>query len=67
MLDEPQRDCWDNAQVESVFGGRKTELDGDGPFDNRQAARTSLVQAQRLLSSIGTTTPANKEHLAAAA
>jgi len=66
--------CWDNAPMESFFGSLKTELDGDGPFDTRQAARTALFRAiegwhnrQRLHSSIGYTTPVNKEELAAAA
>ena len=66
--------CWDNAPMESFFGSLKTELDGDGPFETRQAARTALFRAiegwhnrQRLHSSIGYITPANKEQLAAAA
>jgi len=114
--------CWDNAPMESFFGSLKTELDGDGPFDTRQVARTALFRfvepsgspdiepsgspdiepsgspdiepsgspdiepsgspdiepsgspdikgwhnRQRLHSSIGYTTPANKEQLAAAA
>ena len=66
--------CWDNAPMESFFGGLKTELDGDGPFDTRQAARTALFQAiegrhnrQRLHSGIGYMTPINKEQLAVAA
>ncbi len=66
--------CWDNAPMESFFGSLKTELDGDGPFDTRQAARTALFRAiegwhnrQRLHSSLGYITPANKEELAAAA
>ena len=66
--------CWDNAPMESFFGSLKTELDGDGPFDTRQAARTALCQAiegwhnrQRLHSGIGYVTPTNKEELAAAA
>ncbi len=66
--------CWDNAPMESFFGSLKTELDGDGPFETRQAARTALFRAiegwhnrQRLHSSIGYTTPINKEELAAAA
>lgn len=66
--------CWDNAPMESFFGGLKTELDGDGPFETRQSARTALFQAiegwhsrQRFHSSLGYVTPANKEKLAAAA
>ena len=65
---------WDNAPMESVFGSLKTELDGDGPFDTRQAARTALFRAtegwhsrQRPHSSRGYNTPANKEQRAAAA
>lgn len=67
-------DCWDNAPMESFFGSLKTELDGDGPFETRQAARTALFgfiesfyNRQRLHSAIGYTTPVNKEDLAAAA
>ncbi len=66
--------CWDNAPMESFFGSLKTELDGDGPFDTRQAARTALFRAiegwhnrDRLHSSLGYITPINKEQLAAAA
>ncbi len=66
--------CWDNAPMESFFGSLKMELDGDGPFDTRQAARMTLFRSikgwhnrQRLHSSIGYTTPVNKEELAAAA
>jgi len=66
--------CWDNAPMESFFGSLKTELDGDGPFETRQAARTALFRSiegwhnrQRLHSSIGYITPTNKELLAAAA
>jgi len=66
--------CWDNAPMESFFGSLKTELHGDGPFETRQAARTALFRSiegwhnrQRLHSSIGYTTPTNKEQLAAAA
>ena len=66
--------CWDNAPMESFFGSLKTELDGDRPFNTRQAARTALFRAiegwhnrQRLHSSIGYITPANKEQLTAAA
>ena len=75
-------DCWNNAPMESFFGSLKTELDGDGPFTTRQAARTALFRAveprgwpdfegwhnrERLHSGIGYMTPANKEQLAAAA
>ena len=35
-------DCWDNAPMESFFGSLKTELEDDGPFPTRQAARTAL-------------------------
>lgn len=66
--------CWDNAPIESFFGSLKTELDGDGPFDTRQAARTAIFRAiegwhnrERLHSSLGYMTPASKEELAAAA
>ncbi len=59
--------------MESFFGSLKTELDGEGPFETRQAARTALFRAiegwhnrQRLHSSIGYTTPVNKEEFAAA-
>ena len=60
--------------MESFFGSLKTELDGDGPFDTRQAARTAIFRAiegwhnrERLHSSLGYITPASKEELAAAA
>ena len=66
--------CWDNAPMESFFGGLKAELDGDGSFHTRQAARTALFRAiegwhnrERLHSSLGYITPVNKEQLAAAA
>ena len=66
--------CWDGAPMESSFGSPKTELDGDGPFETRQAARTTLFgfvesfcNRQRLRSALGYTTPANKEQIAAAA
>ena len=32
--------CWDNAPMKSFFGSLKTELDGNGPFDIQQVART---------------------------
>jgi len=67
-------DCWDNAPMESFFGSLKTELDSDGPFETRQAARSVLFgfiegfyNRQRLHSAIGYVTPTNKELLAAAA
>ena len=60
--------------MESFFGGLKTDLDGDGSFHTRQAARTALFRAiegwhnrERLHSSLGYITPVNKEQLAAAA
>ena len=66
--------CRDNAPMESFFGRRKTELEGDGPFNTRQAARTALFRAiegwrnrERLHSGIGYMTPTNKEQIAAAA
>jgi putative transposase len=67
-------DCWDNAPMESFFGSLKTELEDDGPFPTRQAARTALFgfiegfyNRQRLHSAIGYVTPNRKEQLAAAA
>jgi len=67
-------DCWDNAPMESFFGSLKTELDSDGPFETRQAARSVLFgfiegfyNRQRLHSAIGYVTSTNKELLAAAA
>ena len=67
-------DRWDNASMQSFFGSLKTELDGDGPFETRQAARTTpfgviegFYNRQRLHSTLGYTTPANKEQIAAAA
>lgn len=67
-------DCWDNAPMESFFGSLKTELESDGPFPTRQAARTALFgfiegfyNRQRLHSAIGYVTPIRKEQLAAAA
>ena len=67
-------DCWDNAPMESFFGSLKTELEGDGPFPTRQAAKTALFgfiegfyNRQRLHSAIGYVTPTRKEQLAAAA
>ena len=67
-------DCWDNAPMESFFGSLKTELEDDGPFPTRQAARTALFgfiegfyNRQRLHSAIGYVTPTRKEQLAAAA
>lgn len=60
--------------MESFFGSLKTELECDGPFNTRQAARTALFRAiegwhnrERLHSGIGCMTPANKEQFAAAA
>src|SRR3954471_6148070 len=67
-------DCWDNAPMESFFGSLKTELEEDGPFPTRQAARTALFgfiegfyNRQRLHSEIGYVAPNRKEQLAAAA
>ena len=67
-------DCWDNAPMESFFGNFKTELEDDGPFPTRQAARAALFgfiegfyNRQRLHSAIGYVTPTRKEQLAAAA
>jgi transposase InsO family protein len=67
-------DCWDNAPMESFFGSLKTEIEGDGPFPTRQAARAALFDfiegfynRQRLHSAIGYVTPTRKEQLAAAA
>jgi len=37
--------CWDNAPMASFFGSLKTELDGDGPFETRQVARTALFRS----------------------
>ncbi len=66
--------CRDDAPMESFLGSLKTELDGDSPFETRQAARTALFRViegwhnrQRLHSGIGYMTPINKEQLAAAA
>ncbi len=60
--------------MQSFFGSLKTQLDGDGPFETRQAARTALFgfiesfyNRQRLHSATGYTTPASKQDLAAAA
>ncbi len=60
--------------MESFFGSLKIELDGDGPFETRQAARSAVFgfiegsyNRQRLHSAIGYSTPINKEQLAAAA
>ena len=67
-------DCWDNAPVESFFGSLKTELEEDGPFPTRQAARSALFafiegfyNRQRLHSAIGYKAPTEMEQLAAAA
>jgi putative transposase len=66
--------CWDNAPMESFFGSLKTELEDEGPFPTRQAARTALFgfiegfyNRQRLHSAIGYVTPIRKEQHAAAA
>lgn len=62
--------CWDNAPMESFFGSLKTELDGDGSSNIRQAAHTALFRAiegwhnrKRLHSGIGYMTLAKKEQL----
>lgn len=67
-------DCWDNAPMESFFGSLKTELMQDGPFENRQAARSALFgfiegfyNQQRLHSAIGYKAPTEMQQLAAAA
>ena len=67
-------DCWDNAPMESFFGSLKTELEEDGPFPTRQAARSALfafIEAfynrTRLHSAIGYKAPTEIEQLAAAA
>ena len=66
--------CWDNAPMESFFSSLKTELEEDGPFETRQAARSALFEfiegfynRQRLHSAIGYKTPTEMEQLAAAA
>ena len=60
--------------MESFFGSLKTELEEDGPFETRQAARSALFEfiegfynRQRLHSAIGYKTPTKLEQLAAAA
>lgn len=67
-------DCWDNAPMESFFGSLKTELEEDGPFPTRQAARSTLFEfieafynRTRLHSAIGYKAPTDMEQLAAAA
>ena len=40
-----KENCWDNAPMESFFGSLKTELDGDGPFEIRQAVSTALFRS----------------------
>lgn len=67
-------DCWDNAPMESFFASLKTELEEDGPFQTRQAAKSALFafiegfySRQRLHSAIGYKAPAEMEQLAAAA
>jgi putative transposase len=67
-------DCWDNAPMESFFGSLKTELEDDGVYDTRQAARNALFSfiegfynRERLHSAIGYQTPVQMERLAAAA
>jgi len=66
--------CWDNAPMESFFGSLKTELDDDGVYNTRQAARNAIFSfiegfynRERLHSAIGYLTPTQIEWLAAAA
>lgn len=66
--------CRNNAPTGSVFGSIKNELDGEGPFDMRQATRTALSRAiegwhnrRRLNSRIGYVTAASDEQLATTA
>ena len=67
-------DGWNNAPMESFLGSLKTELEEDGPFPTRQAARSTLFafieglyNRQRLHSAIGHKAPKEMEQLAAAA
>lgn len=67
-------DCCGNAPMEGFLGSLKTELEQDGPFPTRQAARAALFgfiegfcNHQRLHSAIGYGTPVRNEQLAAAA
>jgi len=67
-------DCWDNAPMESFCGSLKTELEDDGVYDTRQAARNALFSfiegfynRERLHSAIGYQTPVQMELLAAVA
>ena len=60
--------------MESFFGSPKTELEGDGEYDTRQAARNTLFSfiegfcnRERLHSAIGHQTPVQMQLLAAAA
>lgn len=67
-------DCWDNAPMESFFGSLKTELEDDGVYHTRQAAKNALFSfiegfynRERLHSAIGYQTPSQMEASAAAA
>jgi putative transposase len=67
-------DCWDNAPMERFFGSPKTELEDDGVYDTRQAARNALFSfiegfynRERLHSAIGYQTPVQMETIATAA
>ncbi|MSP30875.1 MAG: hypothetical protein EXR09_10675 [Acetobacteraceae bacterium] len=67
-------DCWDNAPMESFFGSPKTELEDNGVYDTRQAARNTLFSfiegrynRERLHFAIGYQTPVQMQLLAAAA
>lgn len=63
-------DCWDNAVAESFWSTLKTELGNDAPFPTRAAARQAVFEyievfynRRRLHSSLGYTTPVQKEAL----
>ena len=74
LLDGPKERLLANAPMVSFFGSFKTELDGDGPFETRQAARSVLFgfiegfyNRQRFHSTIGYVTPTNRKLLATTA